>query len=562
MYHLNNYNKMKGTVSRSRKRVKVNQNCSQRKIRWRNRTKGKQRRTRINRRIRRGRKGVGSTVRKWVRMGGNVVKVFLPNNSRPYQVGDHVTEFGVNKENGIVLYTGYETKSYIELQGYMKIVRSQRSRYPQHIWNTIQTNDKIGLCDANGQTIDKDTGTGLLQGTVVYKDPKKNAYITAYGDIRLESNNPYKYRIGRTYNFFDGNGRPNVYGEVSKIIPSHFVPYILIQKTTIPLHCKSLTTPNIAASKPNIQYIRWGIPKINDIRNTESFRIFDRTELVTNPGYILPPYEEAETFTEKQINQEKHKICDFITQLINNHMLNYLGECNPLAKFCSVPIPFPAQSITRNTLTIDSDDVDNLIIKPPNKDNPVTLVAIFCSMVKIMHKFLQSGKSHLLWIQEKGNIVDREQFNQLVDDCAMRFDVVWLWAPFQRQKGPRVQSFGNVKTQQFLHHGVGTQQNTSLNYTTMEQCQHVSCPTLGNVAVMLNQDVVKRFLLYLTQPAQFYRTENPNDLRNVNIFKKDDTLEKFVKTRVTNNRVAIVFKQNKHPIEYIEGTSSYRDSLV
>lgn len=531
-------------------------------------------------------------------MGENVpeklryVKVYLQNDTKQYEIGEHVRDLGDSKETGKVINVDAGPEGNILIDGTMKIFRYPSNK-SNEVWNNIKIGNRLDYCNFKGTQITPETGEGLLQGRVTDVNNKPR-FIIVTGRIRLQSSNVLKYNENINYTL----ARGLVVGKVFQRNPRR---YVIIERTQLRILSRDVTKynpgerlwkkidANIIAIEPNtltppsgiitvrftapaypttqvthtkctesnIQYIRWGTPKIKNTLNTKSF---DRTALVTNPGYKLPP--KAEQFTEEQINKEKHKICDFITQLINNHMLNYLEECNPRAKFCSIPIPFTAQSIVGNTLHIDSQEVSDMIITPTKKDNPVTLVAIFCSMVKIMNEFLQSGKSHLLWIQEKGNIVDREQFNQLVDDCAMRFDVVWLWAPFQRQNGPRVQSFGNVETQQFLHHGVGTQQNTSLNYTTMEQCQHVSCPTLGNVAVMLNQDVVKLFLLYLTQPAQFYRTNNPKDLLtpSVNIFKEDVTLETFVKTHVQTNRVAIVFEQETHPIEYIQATSSYKDS--
>ena len=66
-------------------------------------------------------------------------------------------------------------------------------------------------------------------------------------------------------------------------------------------------------------------------------------------------------------------------------------------------------------------------------NNPLTSVAIFCSMVEIMKAFVAIKNSDcLLWLQEKANITNRVTFYTLVKECETQFDVTWLWSKRER----------------------------------------------------------------------------------------------------------------------------------
>ena len=125
--------------------------------------------------------------------------------------------------------------------------------------------------------------------------------------------------------------------------------------------------------------------------------------------------------------------------LVNNELIPMLNEIKKTfvkrAQIFNIGRNF-SHSIISDKLTI------TLPFEPPKKNdytysfgyngtmtkNYVTLAAIFCSMIRMMIDFIKSDQEYLLWIQRKGNIVDRDKFIQLVNDCkSKQFDIVWLW---------------------------------------------------------------------------------------------------------------------------------------
>lgn len=171
--------------------------------------------------------------------------------------------------------------------------------------------------------------------------------------------------------------------------------------------------------------------------------------------------------------------------------------------------------------------------------NLVTLVAIFCSMVKLMDSFAYTDqrKDYLLWMQNKANIVDIQLFRNLVEECK-QFDVAWLWSVKSRRNGPSTTTITDGKVQVLS--------NTRLQYESGQ-----SHMIRGNTAVMIKADIVVEFLWHI-----FSTNNDRNTKQRVDMLQDDLMFQNFVLFRQHTN-TATVFEQDGHPIEYVRAQSSY-----
>lgn len=240
--------------------------------------------------------------------------------------------------------------------------------------------------------------------------------------------------------------------------------------------------------------------------------------------------------------EEIKKIHRNIENIVNTELMPLITHCNENVKWsCSPGIPTFAQSISNDKLKIKSEETffvcpDYTIIADGH--NPITLVAIFCSMVKIMHRFIQNDSDYLLWLQEKANITDRTKFDTLVRECCTKdFDVTWLWS--RKRDGGLFTSTLNTQNYETLN-------ETNLKYVDVS----VSDITYGNTAVLMKKEVVQAFLNHLREPNR----------DGVDLFREDVTFERFVRQVYDKDKVAIVFEQDNHPIEYDETLPSSHDS--
>ena len=181
-------------------------------------------------------------------------------------------------------------------------------------------------------------------------------------------------------------------------------------------------------------------------------------------------------------------------------------------------------------------------------DNPVTLACIFCSMIRIMVNFIKSDKEYLVWIQQKGNIVDKEKFLQLVEDCK-QFDIAWLW---QMKDGafPKRQRPGEDHNLDIS--GSQTLSRSGLQYITGRQWNDMDGTIYGNVSVMMN----KRMANYCIN--MLLNSDPRSNTPNTDMFKEDVTLQEWAEYRRGVFNVGIVYKQEGHPIQYIDAKSSYK----
>ena len=305
----------------------------------------------------------------------------------------------------------------------------------------------------------------------------------------------------------------------------------------------------------SISKYRWGVPHC-----LRDFTTITDTDLVMNTEgndwyYSLPnpPLErpglnddpEKKNKFQELHNLEINKIHRKIEIIVNQELMPLISPHNNAKFFSShFPISLDEQSISDNTFSINSEKTfckEHGLLGYGN--NPLTLVAIFCSMVKIMKKFVDDPSSgeYLLWLQQKAHIMNLDVFDRLVNDCVKeQFDVTWLWTKTERGNVGRTRRLDTANVKQFAE--------TKLQYLEMNP----NLPwTYGNTAVLVKRTVVQQFLTHL---GQEHSAKVPVDL-----FREDVTFEIFVKSlfRQKPDQVAIVFEQDKHPIQYENLSSSY-----
>ena len=295
-----------------------------------------------------------------------------------------------------------------------------------------------------------------------------------------------------------------------------------------------------------IKKYRWGTPLINSDVNKVSFKIFNELQLITNTHgdpwfYKLPADEINDVGNNDALQLKVHHISRKIEILLNSSFF-------PLLKEGRFPVSQDAIFFNRkdggfrSTLSVSpfqfNDTEISFLSGAYNYirlgGNPVTRVAIFCSMVKLMISFLKTDGEYLLWMQQKANIVHDIKFKQLVCECSIKFDVTWLWTVNSRCEG--------ISTIRIADSQCESLSDTGLKYEIGE-----SRMTRGNTAVLMKRSVVMGFLHHICASS--------NDNCPVDMFREDVTLERFVKN--TAYRTATVFEQDGHPIEYVDSPSSY-----
>ena len=313
-----------------------------------------------------------------------------------------------------------------------------------------------------------------------------------------------------------------------------------------------------------VQMVRWGTPLNENPNNMHGFEI--PSNLINNKEgeewyYELPSREELED-NQQQAVIIKNKI----VSVINNTLMVMLKELKELPEMSDINI-----NNQRSISFFNSPNMQNIIVEklwprrrrasgdriatysmefdPPDREidpvynfgayhldtpaNPVTLVCIFCSMIRIMVDFIKSGKEYLVWIQRKGDIVDKEKFIQLVEECK-QFDVTWLWASMQHVSRGRRPDMDKVLAR------------TQLSYSQKNEAGPYS-PTFTNNSIMMKRNIAIRCIKLLLNSGRGSRT---------NLIKEDVTLQRWV-NEITKN-VCVIYEQGGHPIQYIDAESSYR----
>lgn len=316
----------------------------------------------------------------------------------------------------------------------------------------------------------------------------------------------------------------------------------------------------IVSSAAPVQMVRWGEPLNGDSNNVDGFEI--PTNLINNedgkPWYFRLPkpdkgrrgYLDETKYNTSVVIKEK------IESLINSQLIPMLKEIkkgfkNGTKIFRRTPmnLPYELSVITKDKLQINLPDDREYDFQYlfGYRGNPVTLVCIFCSMIRIMVDFIKSDKEYLVWIQRKGDIVNKEKFLQLVEECK-QFDIAWLWT---KKNGafPKFLQFGRVHNLDIS--GSKDLGSSGLQYITGRQWNDKDGTIYGNVSVMMNKKMANHCIDMLLNPGDGYGALDTDP------FKEDVTLQQWAEYK-PGAKVGVIYEQEGHPIRYMDAKSSYK----